>query len=335
VIREILRSGETTVKEIKASGHGQSSQYSNWVASRGNDGSTGTMQHTAGGRGETNPWYYSKLSQAGEVHQVKIFGRTGGCASRLFSGSGCTSSNPSGNYNNAATQGATIRVSNSPCSGDNCPGTICGRITKSTGSAQAYTINCPPGTTGQYVSILLPGNNRMLHIREMDVMRFADTTKLVATHSSQYSSWDASRGMDDNESTMQHTVGGRGEKSPWFQIALNSRTYVSSVAIRARTGGCASRLFSGSGCTSSNPSGNYNNEATQGATIRVSDSPCSGDNCPGTICGRITKSTGSAQAYAITCPKGTQGKYVSIQLPGNNRVLHIKEMDIFEIESGF
>jgi hypothetical protein len=271
------------VAEIAANGHGQSTQYSNWVASRGNDGSQGTMQHTVGGSGERNPWYYSKLSVAGEVHQVKIFGRTGGCASRLFSGSGCSSSNPSGNYNNAATQGATTRVSNSPCSGDNCPGTICGRITKSSGTAQTYTTTCTPGTTDQYVSIMLPGNNRMLHIKEMDVMRFADTAKMVASHSSQYSNWDASRAMDDNEGTMQHTVGGSGEKNPWFQIALSSNTHVSSAEVRGRTGGCASRLFSGSGCSSSNPSGNYNPAATQGATTRVSNSPCSGDTCPGTV----------------------------------------------------
>jgi hypothetical protein len=63
---------------------------------------------------------------------------------------------------------------------------------------------------------MLPGNNRVLHIKEMDVLRFADTTKLVASHSSQYSNWDASRAMGDSEGTMQHT---RGEKSPWFQIA--------------------------------------------------------------------------------------------------------------------
>jgi hypothetical protein len=102
--------------------------------------------------------------------------------------------------------------------------------------------------------------------------------------------------MDDSESTMQHT---KGEKNPWFQVALSSRTHVSSVEVRGRTGGCASRLFYGTGCKSSNPSGNFNNAKHNGATIRVSDSPCSGDNCPGTICGRITASN-SAQAFTIT-----------------------------------
>jgi hypothetical protein len=167
----------------------------------------------------------------------------------------------------------------------------------------------------------------------MDVMRFANTTKMVATQSTTYSNSVASLGMDDNESTFQHTAGGGGEKNPWFQIVLSSSTHVSSVEVRGRTGGCANRLFYGNSndvCESSNPSGNYNDETSQGATIRVSNSPCSGDNCPGTICGRITQSN-SAQAYTITCPTGTTGQYVIILLPGNNRMLGIKEMDIFEI----
>jgi hypothetical protein len=41
------------------------------------------------------------------------------------------------------------------------------------------TPSTAPDTTGQHLGTLLPGNNRMLHTREMDVMRIADTARLL------------------------------------------------------------------------------------------------------------------------------------------------------------
>jgi hypothetical protein len=84
-------------------------------------------------------------------------------------------------------------------------------------------------------------------------------------------------------------------------VGVCCRTHVISAEVHTRTGGFASRLSYGAGCTSSS-SPSATTTTTQSRRVQppaacpcpAADSPCSGDNCPGTICGRIAKSN-SAQ----------------------------------------
>lgn len=85
----------------------------------------------------------------------------------------------------------------------------------------------------------------------------------------------------------------------------------------------------------------YHDQDGHGAIVRVSDKPCKGTSCPGEICGRIIKPvmdnghvSGTRQVnnearvylkqmvlrHMVDC-KGKKGKYVSIQLDGDNRIL--------------
>lgn len=85
----------------------------------------------------------------------------------------------------------------------------------------------------------------------------------------------------------------------------------------------------------------YHDQSNRGAIVRVSDQPCSGTNCPGEVCGKVIKTvidnqhvSGTRQIdnehrlylkpmvlrHVIDC-KGKKGKYVSIQLDGNDRIL--------------
>ena len=102
----------------------------------GNSG--GAMYHS---NTEHSPWWAVDLGNDYDIVSVKLWNRVGSCASRLFSGSGCSSSNPAGVYD-GSSQGATIGVGGGtswPCSGDACTGTVCGRLTESN-AAQQYEV---------------------------------------------------------------------------------------------------------------------------------------------------------------------------------------------------
>jgi len=137
--------------------------------------------------------------------------------------------------------------------------------------------------------------------------------------SSQLFHYGGQRAFDGSFETMAQT---RAERNPWLQGDLGSRKIVEGVIIVNRPGICKSRLIGERGCLGDGV------KSGPGAIIRVSDSPCQGDSCPGVECGpRITKMT-SSNSFGVNCPRGTRGRYVSMLLPGNNRYLNIMEMQI-------
>jgi len=161
-----------------------SSIYSNSaLADRGNDGSTNNyLAHTLGGVGETSPWWQLKLDSRQVVARIKLYDRADRCASRIMSGWGCASSYWSGTYD-GASQGATFGVSDQSCSGDNCYGTQCYRLTQME-SSYIYTMDCEEDIEGEYVWYQLPGANRMINFRELQV--FVRTFKATETHVARY-----------------------------------------------------------------------------------------------------------------------------------------------------
>ena len=68
---------------------------------------------------------------------------------------------------------------------------------------------------------------------------------------------------------------------------------------------------------------------TEGATIKISTTPCvSGQICPGTVCGRITRPSTTGYDYTVTCASPITGTYLSIQLPGTGRILQLANVQI-------
>ena len=136
-------------------------------APQGNDGQPdqgGDFVH-GGGSGETNPRFTLQLAAQAQVTRVVLYLRNGACASRNMDGTGCTSAYNTNTYS-AANQGFTVVVGSSPCEpNEPCPGTVCQWVRQMTQSS-VYTITCPNGTIGNYVSFQLPGTNRTsrLHI---------------------------------------------------------------------------------------------------------------------------------------------------------------------------
>eukprot|EP00935_MAST-01C_sp_MAST-1C-sp1_P002013 g2013.t1 len=69
-----------------------------------------------------------------------------------------------------------------------------------------------------------------------------------------------------------------------------------------------------------------------GAQIGVSDSPCMGNTCFGTICGTLVSANSaffSDNKYVVNCD-GVTGRYAYVLLPGNKRVLSFQEFEVFE-----
>lgn len=150
----------------------------------------------------------------------------------------------------------------------------------------------------------------------------------MVSQSSTYSSDVASQCVDGDPDTVCHTQGDSGEADPWWQLELpnGGGAPIGIVSFVALADSCASKMLYGTGCQGEFPTGTYD-AADQGVTIGVSDTPCSGDVCGGTVCGRITRSLLSSHTYTMYC-HGARGSYVYIQLPGANRVLAMREVEV-------
>jgi len=74
--------------------------------------------------------------------------------------------------------------------------------------------------------------------------------------------------------------------------------------------------------------------ANEGAVVGVSQTPCAANGgstaaCGGAVCATITNNSAWADeswAVVVTCPAGTMGRYLYLQLRGSGRLLHISEM---------
>lgn len=107
---------------------------------------------------------------------------------------------------------------------------------------------------------------------------------------------------------------------------------VNSVSVLNRPGSCASRLFVGRGCAWEFKSDRFDGDS-QGADIYVSDVSCGSHGCTGRKFGKIVApKTGGDHWYRELC-SGAVGRYVSIVLPGRNRILNFMELEVYGKEA--
>mmetsp|Transcript_16366 Transcript_16366/g.42491 ORF Transcript_16366/g.42491 Transcript_16366/m.42491 type:complete len:726 (-) Transcript_16366:181-2358(-) len=123
-----------------------------------------------------NPWWQVNLGTSVRVATVSIRNRQDNCGARLFRGDPACAfgivAAGSGNDRDfdGPTEGTTIRVGNTPCTGTNiCPGVICGRITRPSTSGWDYTVTCSTPLTGSYISVQLPGTRRILQLANVAI----------------------------------------------------------------------------------------------------------------------------------------------------------------------
>ena len=138
------------------------------------------------------------------------------------------------------------------------------------------------------------------------------------------------------------------QSDPWIMMELSERRAIGRVhLINQDWDHCASYwLYFGKACR---PDGfgrvmgtAHGAGVSSGYIIRVSDEPCSGTTCPGTICATNSHIGESTETISEYC-EGLVGKYVSLQLPGAERVLGLVSMelwtteppDMLDLEEGF
>eukprot|EP00038_Savillea_parva_P005973 m.160945 g.160945 ORF g.160945 m.160945 type:complete len:740 (+) comp12009_c0_seq1:35-2254(+) len=166
----------------------------------------------------------------------------------------------------------------------------------------------------------------------------------TATHGpNQWRQLVASRARDTNPLTYSETG---TATNPWFQLNMTGSFTIASVDITNRPDRCGSRLYNPGNNTvpqclfdipvaGSQYDRDYNS-SIQGATVKVSNTPCNttvtaagvAQICPGTVCGRITRPSTTGRVQSVTCPAGTTGTYVNVQLPGARRILQIADLKV-------
>ena len=141
--------------------------------------------------------------------------------------------------------------------------------------------------------------------------------RVGARMSTELSSNPASYCMDGQSSTMCHsacpTATSCTTENPWLEIDLGAVHYVDKVQILNRIDCCTERL-------------NYH-EVWVGASWGTSTSTTS-TAPPHTRCIAATASA-SAAIVEHVCELPRLGRYVTLTLPGWNRILHLREVSVF------
>lgn len=183
---------------------------------------------------------------------------------------------------------------------------------------QSLYLSCN-GVQGRYVTVRLPGDNRVLSLCEVQVFP-ADfvypqpnvATKGEAVQSSTlfpagaYRAIDGKRDTYYSEGSCSHTVG--NETDPWWRVDLHQIFIISEVKITNRGDCCHERL--------------------DGAEIRIGNSlDNNGNDNP--RCTNITHIP-RGNTFTFTCDSGSmEGRYVNVVIPGDEKILTLCEVEVY------
>ncbi|XP_055506227.1 fucolectin-like [Leucoraja erinacea] len=178
-----------------------------------------------------------------------------------------------------------------------------------------FTFNCR-GFVGRYVNIIIPGQDKILTLCEVDIigsklpyLHGAENVALGGrpTQSSTGEGAGAERANDGNsDSDFWHGSCARTKKSkdPWWRVDLKERYNVSDVKITNRGDCCSDQI--------------------QGAEIRIGDSLANNGNS-NRFCATVES---VSTTLSINCG-GIVGRYVNIIIPGPDKILTLCEIEIF------
>ncbi|KAI4878300.1 hypothetical protein NFI96_009789, partial [Prochilodus magdalenae] len=175
---------------------------------------------------------------------------------------------------------------------------------------RSLTFNFANGFRGRYVTVVIPGNNRLLTMCEVEVYSYStpDGENVAlggrATQSSLYEHAYPSLAIDGNldgaydHGSCSHTLQDFG---PWWRLDLLKRHKVFSITVVNRVDVTSERL--------------------KGAEIRIGDSlDNNGNSNP--RCGVISLNKAD---YTFNC-NGMEGRYVNIVIPGRSEFLTLCEV---------
>eukprot|EP00079_Xenopus_tropicalis_P019561 XP_012809353.1 PREDICTED: uncharacterized protein LOC100490049 [Xenopus tropicalis] len=199
--------------------------------------------------------------------------------------------------------GAEIRVGDSP--DNNNP--VCGTVTKGT---KAIITLCCEGMEGRYVSVVIPGRAENLQLCEVEVYGEESTgykENLARSGDVRQSSMYRAEHRAQETNSLIHPCTQTDYDNPaWWQLDLKKRYNVQTVAIVTQLDEHSERLL--------------------GAQIRIGDSE--DNNNP--VCGTITDV--SQTNITLSC-NGTEGRYVSVVIPGREEYLQLCEVEVYGEES--
>uniref|UniRef100_A0A673W0M5 Fucolectin tachylectin-4 pentraxin-1 domain-containing protein n=1 Tax=Salmo trutta TaxID=8032 RepID=A0A673W0M5_SALTR len=237
----------------------------------------------------TNPWWRVDLLDVYRVTAVTITNRGDCCPERL--------------------DGAEIRIGNSlENNGINNP--RCAVIPKIP-AGQTNTFQCNE-MEGRYVVVVIPGQNKILTLCEVEVYGNPAVNvalKGVASQSSLNGYGQAQNAIDGNRESnyplgsCTHTT---QETNPWWRVDLLDVTRVTAVSITNR--------------------GDSSPERLDGAEIRIGNSlENNGINNPS--CAVIPKIP-AGETYTFQCNE-MDSQYVVVVIPGQNKILTLCEVEVF------
>ncbi|XP_063342611.2 uncharacterized protein LOC134636526 [Pelmatolapia mariae] len=255
---------------------------------RNSEFSVGSCTHT---NEQTNPWWRVDLLQSYIITSVTIFNRGDCCQHRL--------------------SGLEIHIGNS-LNNEGLENPKVGTISEGrTGESKLTFTN---RVEGRYVTLTLPGSNRILTLCEVEVYGYPAPTdenlalQGKATQSSRYSFGIAYNAIDGNRNSKWEEASctlTKKSMSPWWRLDLLKTHKVFSVRIVNQD---------------SHP------ERLNGAEIRIGESlENDGNNNP--RCAVITGIAGGAVAD-FKC-NGTEGRYINIVIPKRNEFLSLCEVEVY------
>ncbi|KAG9283887.1 hypothetical protein AMEX_G2723 [Astyanax mexicanus] len=242
---------------------------------------------------QPNPWWRVDLLDEYTITSITITNRGDCCAERI--------------------NGAQIRIGNSLVNnGNNNPWA---GVISNIPAGKSETFNFQRGLSGRYVNVVIPGDNRLLTLCEVEVYGYPTpegenvALKGRATQSSLYGNGFPLTAIDGNRDgvyahgSCSHT---QDDLSPWWRLDLLKRHKVFSINVINTSDNIPERL--------------------NGAEIRVGNSLSNNGN-DNPRCGVIS-SLGKNPSVTFQC-NGMKGRYVTIMIPGRKEYLTLCEVEVF------
>ncbi|XP_043972212.1 fucolectin-1-like [Gambusia affinis] len=255
----------------------------NWNLKKGSCSHTDT---------ESNPWWRVDLLDSYVVTQVIVTNRGDCCEERI--------------------NGAEIRIGNSLQ--NNGVENLLAATISSIPRGVSQTINIPGLVEGRYVTIVIPGSDKILTLCEVEVYGYrAPTGENLAllgkaTQSSLFEAGDPLRAIDGNrrnewtQASCTHTT---REPNPWWRLDMLKIRKVFSVKVVNRD--VIQERLNGAEILIGNSLENNGNNNARCAVILVS---------PGKM------------LYEFNC-NGMEGRYLNINIPSRSEYLTLCEVEVY------
>ncbi|XP_038135477.1 fucolectin-2 [Cyprinodon tularosa] len=241
---------------------------------------------------QTNPWWRVDLLDSYIITQIIITNRGDCCEEHI--------------------KGAEIRIGTSK-EGNGLGNPLAATI-PAIASGASHIINIPARMEGRYVTVVIPGEGKILSLCEVEVYGYRAPTgenlslQGKATQSSlfetgiAYNAIDGNRNNEWSKASCSHT---NQDLSPWWRLDLRKTRKVFSIKVVNR---------------------NMLEQRLLGAEIRIGDSlDNNGNNNP--RCGKITPSAGK-RLHEFEC-EGMEGRYVNIVIPDRMEWLTLCEVEVY------